>query len=132
MSRTPRPTWLRYLVALLAVFAVMQARLYLGRHMQGMDGPPFTMMLAAIIAAAVFGGIGPGVFATIAGAAVCDFMFIEPRGTLLGNTLGYDLRLGLFVLEGFFVSWVVQALRRSSQASRTMERNLRLFAANTS
>lgn len=132
MRRLPRPTWIRYLVALLAVFAVMQLRLYLGRHMKGMEGPPFTMMFAAVIVAAAFGGAGPGVFASLIGAAVCDFMFIEPRGTLLGNNVGYDLRLGLFVAEGLFVSWVIQALRRSSQASRQMERNLRLIANNTS
>jgi PAS domain S-box-containing protein len=131
MRRTARPAWLRYLVALLAVFAVMQLRIYLGRLLH-MDGPPLIMMVAAVIVAAAFGGIGPGVFATVAGAAVSDYLFIEPRGTLLGNGIAYDIRLALFVGEGIFVSWVIRALRRSSQAGRQMERNLRLIADNTS
>ncbi len=133
MSRIPRPTWLRYVVALVAVFAVMQLRLYLdGRHLKGIEGPPFTMMFLAVIASALFGGLGPGVLATIAGAAVCDYMFIEPKGILLSNSPGYDIRLGLFIIEGLFVSWLIQALRRSSAAGRQMERNLRLIADNTS
>lgn len=131
MRRTARPAWLRYLVALLAVFAVIELRIYLGRLLH-MDGPPLIMMVAAVIVATAFGGIGPGVFATVAGAAVSDYMFIEPRGTLLRNGFAYDIRLALFVLEGLFVSWVIRALRRSSQASRQMERNLRLIADNTS
>ena len=132
MRRIPRPAWLRYLVALIAVFAVMQARIYLARHMTGMDGPPLIMMMSAVIVAAAFGGVGPGIFATLAGAAVSDYMFIEPVGKILGNSAAYDIRLGLFVLEGLFVSAVIRALRRSSQASRTMERNLKLIADNTS
>jgi PAS domain S-box-containing protein len=122
---------LRYCVSLLAVFVVMELRLFFEHRMKGMDGPPFTMMFLAVIASAAFGGFGPGIVATLVGAAVCDFMFIEPRGTLLGNNWGYDVRLALFVLEGFFISWIFHALRRSSAATRQMERNLRLIAENT-
>src|SRR5438105_3616071 len=131
MSRIPRPTWLRYLVALIAVVVVMQVRIYLGRHWQGMDGPPFTMMFAAVIVAAMFGGAGPGVLATVAAAVVCDYKFLKPENHFFNNDPGSDLRLGLFVLEGLFVSWLVQALKRSSATSRQMERNLRLIAQNT-
>src|SRR2546421_8848785 len=130
MSRIPRPTWLRYLVALVSVFAVMEVRIHMGR-MDGIQGPPFTMMFVAVIVSAAFGGIGPGLLATLIGAVVCDYMFIEPSGKLLGNPLGYDIRLALFVLEGLFVSWLVHALRRSSATTRQMERNLRLIAQNT-
>src|SRR5258706_6727440 len=131
MSRLPRPIWLRYCISLVAVFAVMEVRIFFEHRMKGMEGPPFTMMFLAVILSAAFGGFGPGILATLVGAAVCDFMFIEPRGTLLGNSLGYDLRLGLFVIEGFFISWIFQALKRSSAATRQMERNLRLIAENT-
>ncbi len=109
----------------------MQVKLLLEHRMKGMEGPPFTIMFLAVISSAAFGGFGPGIVATLLGAAVCDYMFIEPRGTLLGNTVGYDVRLALFVLEGFFISWIFQALRRSSAATRQMERNLRLIAENT-
>lgn len=133
MRRFPRPTWLRFLVPLVMVFIVMQVRLYFERRQTaGMDGPPFTMMFVAVMVSCWFGGVGPGLLATFAGAAVCDYMFIEPKGTLLGNSFGYDIRLGLFIVEGLFVCWVVQALRRSSATSRQMERNLRLIAQNTS
>jgi PAS domain S-box-containing protein len=132
MRRSYRPSWLRYLVALVSVFVVMEVRIWLGGHAAGMEGPPFTMMFAGVLVAAWFGGIGPGVFATLVGAGVCDYMFIEPRGTLLGNSFGYDLRLGLFIIEGLVVSWVIQALKSSSAATRQVERNLRLIARNTS
>lgn len=109
----------------------MEIKLLLEHRIKGMEGPPFTIMFTAVIAAAAFGGFGPGIVATLLGAAVCDYMFIEPRGTILGNTVGYDVRLALFVLEGFFISWIFQTLRRSSAATRQMERNLRLIAENT-
>src|SRR4051812_20450391 len=121
MSRIPRPAWLRYCFSLIAVFAVMQVKLLLEHRMKGMEGPPFTIMFMAVIASAAFGGFGPGIVATLIGAAVCDYMFMEPRGTLLSNSVGYDVRLALFVLEGFFISWIFQALRRSSAATRQME-----------
>jgi PAS domain S-box-containing protein len=110
----------------------MQVRYHLGSRVKGMEGPPFTMMFAGVLVAAWFGGAGPGIVATLLGAGVSDYMFIEPRGTLLGNNVGYDLRLFLFIIEGFAVSWLVQALRRSSSAVRQVERNLRLIADNTS
>jgi PAS domain S-box-containing protein len=125
---------LRYCFALVTVVIVMEVRRYTGAHrVTGMmDGPPFTLMLLAVICAAAFGGVGPGVLATLAGAVVCDYLFIEPRGTLLGNALGYDLRLGLFTIEGIFISYLIQAVRRSSADQRRTERNLRLIADNTS
>src|SRR5438552_13224362 len=130
MSRIPRPAWLRYLAAIAAVFAVIAARNYLVRY-DKIDGPPLTMMLVAVIAAAMFGGMGPGVLATFLGAIMSDLMFIEPRWKLFSNPGGYDIRLALFVFEGLFVSWLVHALKRSSATTRQMERNLRLIAQNT-
>jgi PAS domain S-box-containing protein len=130
MSRFPRPAWLRYLVALIAVVAVMEARIHLQR-VDKIDGPPLTMMLMAVIVAATFGGMGPGVLATLAGAALCGFKFISPQEMSADRIHGYELRLGLFVIEGLFISCVFYAMKRSSAATRQMERNLRLIAENT-
>src|SRR6266487_2613264 len=92
---------------------------------------PAWLRYLVAIAAAMFGGIGPGVLATFLGAILSDLMFIEPRWRLFSNPTGYDIRLALFVFEGLFVSWLVHALKRSSATTRQMERNLRLIAQNT-
>jgi PAS domain S-box-containing protein len=130
MSRLPRPNWLRYCVALIAVVTVMELRLYMAPK-DKIEGPPLTMMLMAVIVSALFGGVGPGLLATLAGAAVCVFRFIMPLESTPDKMFGYEMRLGLFVIEGSFISWVFYALKRSSATTRQMERNLRLIAENT-
>src|SRR5205085_3187650 len=44
MSRIPRPAWLRYGIALVAVFVVVEVRYFLER-VDRLPGPPLTMML---------------------------------------------------------------------------------------
>src|SRR3954471_9963437 len=104
MTRLRRPAWLRYSIALAAVALVTEIRIYCGnRGVQGMDGPPFMMMLAGVFAAALLGGMGPGALAAVVGAGVCDYLFIEPKRSLLvGTPIGYDFKLALFVVEGLF------------------------------
>ncbi len=130
--RFTRPTWLRYFLALVFVAIVIEMRHLMGIHLK-MEGPPLIMMFSAVIAAGWFGGMGPGVTATLVGAAACDYFFIqEPeKHTILQNPAAYDIRLGFFVVEGFVVSWLLQVMMRMTQESRQAERNLRLIADNT-
>lgn len=127
-----RSTWLRYLLAMSLVIVAAALRVYLGRWTTGWEGAPFTLMLAAVMAASWWLGTGPGIVATFVAAAVCDYFFIEPKYQLLSNPVGSDLRLALFIAEGLFVSWVFQAMRHWSAQTRTAERNLKLIADNTS
>jgi signal transduction histidine kinase len=105
-SGTSRPT--RYGVAVLGVgiaFVVSAA-------LAPLVGPaaPFVPMTAAVAAAAWYGGTGPGLFATLAAAAL---------GALAAAPAepGCDLILpaGAFLLQGAFVSWLAGRRPHSRQ-----------------
>src|SRR5258708_38442786 len=73
---------------------------------------PYTFFLAAVIISALWGGLGPGFFATALSALFIRIFFIEPRFTLYhrGNFDDAE-RLCWFVLVSLMVSSLVAACR---------------------
>ena len=72
-----------YGVALLSVLGSLLVRLplvpWLGYHAELMTFFP------AVILSAYLGGLGPGLLATVLGAAVADYFFIEPLHSSPGS-----------------------------------------------
>jgi signal transduction histidine kinase len=72
--------WARYALALVAtVFALMGRRLLdpaLG------DFVPYSLLYAAVTFSAIYLGLGPSIFATVAGQVGTAEMFVPPRGSL--------------------------------------------------
>src|SRR5215210_1650926 len=102
----------RYGVAVLAVGLVLSLKLLLNPLITQQS--PFLLMAAAVIVAAWFGGLGPGILATLLGALAVDYFFLEPVGSFTGLGVGI-LPFTLFVLQGLLISSLVEALRATRQ-----------------
>jgi PAS domain S-box-containing protein len=80
------------------------------------------MLSTSIMISAWYGGLGPGLLATVLAALIADYHFVSPIHSFVG--LGVKTTpLVAFVLEGIFVSSLVGTLRfaRSRAEERTRE-----------
>jgi K+-sensing histidine kinase KdpD len=96
----------RRVVILLAAIAVaveiaLLAKLLLDPWVQ-QGGTPFVLFFTDVISA-VFGGLGSGLLATFVATLASDYFFLSP-GRLLIQDGEYNLRLGIFLLEGLGIS----------------------------
>src|SRR4051812_35973453 len=71
---------LRYGVALAAVGLSLLIKLFLKNYMEmGMEQEaPFMLSLAAVMVSGWYGGLGPGLTATILAVLIGDYFFMEP------------------------------------------------------
>src|ERR1035441_6134935 len=84
---SPRNHWLaRYGFALLAVVAAFLIREAMTR-LAGGSLPTYITFYPAIMISALFGGIGPGLLATMAAALGTDYFLLPPLGSLAMATL---------------------------------------------
>ena len=120
---------LRYGIAILAVVATYGVRIALEELVPALhDSSPFVMLFPAIILSAWFGGLGPGILATLLCAAVADYFFLEPvRTVFYRNTLDKNIRLYIFAGEGLFVSLLAGRLQHAVQRTRRSEEQLRVL-----
>src|SRR6185369_10582976 len=67
-----------------------------------------------------FGGLGPGLLATIASALVANYLFLSPTHSFLLESAGQAIPLTVFVLQCILISFLSESLlragRRSSEA----------------
>ena len=80
----------------------------------------FLLFLAAVAISALYGGLGPGLVATVISALAADYFFLPPLNTLLGETEA-ALRVGIFMLVGLIISWLAEGHKRAEEQLR--ERN---------
>lgn len=73
----------------------------------------FLLLIPAVLASAVYGGLGPGIAATLFGAAAGTWLWFEPRHELGPLTTGELLNLALFVAVGLGLAWFGDRLERS-------------------
>jgi PAS domain S-box-containing protein len=71
---------------------------------------PFMVFFAAVMVAAWFGGLGPGLLSVGLSAALSWYFFLSPQYSLAINTFGQGLRLIVFVVEGVVISSLVEAM----------------------
>jgi PAS domain S-box-containing protein len=120
MRDTPRGRMIAYGVAVLATGVSLLIRLplvpWLGYHAELMTFFP------AIILSAYLGGLGPGFLATLLGAAIGAFFFLEPHYSFAIRDLGTAYGLGLFVLTGVVISGLMESLHRSRRRIAASER----------
>ena len=106
MKRSSSPL-LRYGVATLGVALVVLLKLVLDPLIT--EQSPFLLLAGAVMVAAWFGGLGPGLLATALGALAADYFFLAPVGSFTG--LGVQvLPLALFVVQGLVISSLTEAL----------------------
>ena len=94
---------------------------------------PVVLFTVPITLAALYGGFGPGICATLLGALISNFLFIEPIYSLGLKTVSGTVVLGSFLLVGSLISYFGHRMQRmqanlAEQARQLMAANLALEA----
>src|SRR5262249_48345479 len=66
----------------------------------------FALFLGAVFFSSWFGGVGPGVFATVLSMVAADYFFLPPLYSLFDYTAEQSLRVVQFGAEGVFISFL--------------------------
>ncbi len=108
-----------YLWAMAAVCVGIALRMllspYVGRRL------PFITLFPALFVAAVFGGLGPTLLATLLSIAAAVFLFLEPQFALQDPPA--QIGIALFIVSGLLTGWLGEArLRAARQAAKESER----------
>lgn len=107
--RVPLTGWpARYGGALAAVGGALAAQVLVRPFVE--YETPFLLFSGAVMVAAFFGGLGPGLFATLLSTAVSDYFFIPPLGTFFFEHAWGDFGLAVFALEGVLISALAAAM----------------------
>ena len=116
-----RRHWLaRYGFALLTVAAALLLREGLTR-LAGGGLPTYITLYPAVMISALFGGIGPGLFATAAAALGTDYFILPPMGSLTVAALPDAVGLAFFSGMGVFMSTVAESYRRARQKAASQD-----------
>lgn len=113
--------WWRYGVALAVTALALLLRM--GLDVEFVDSSPFLIFTPAVMLGAWYGGLGPGLVATAAGALACDYFLLKPNR-------GFDLdpqdlpRLILFIGVGIQISWLSGALHKQRRRVEADNQNL--------
>ncbi len=119
---TERSALLRYSVAVLAVVLALLSKLALEPLI--VQETPFLLVFAAVIVSAWYGGLGPGLLATVVAGLATDYFFLPPTSAFSGLG-GEAIPLVLYTLEGLLINGVVVGLRRARQRAEASTREAR-------
>ncbi len=140
MTERPRARLLAYGVAVSVTAATFAARLLLWPVLG--DAVPHMAFFPAVMIAAYYGGLWPGLLATLLGAVAANVVFTEPHFSPGIKTLNAAFALPLFVLVGVMMSGLSESLhrarrrlvaqerRRAEEALRETEERFRQLAEN--
>jgi len=116
MLKVPRSSLLSYGAAVLAVVLTLGLKLLFGSEI-GRD-TPFLIFFVAVMFSAWYGGMGPGLLATVIIAIVAYFFFLSSPYSLTLDAKGL-LQVGIFALEGIGVSALVSSLHDARRRAET-------------
>ena len=127
MRNLTRPSWFKrsppssYAVAALGVTAAVIASLLLETFLQA--SPTLFLFLCAIIFAAWFGGVWPGLVTTALSVLAFDYFFLPPIHSL--HLMPKDIpRLALFAMAALFVVGLIAAQRNTAESLRRSRADL--------
>jgi PAS domain S-box-containing protein len=103
--------------AALAVVAVSLAFRYAFRETLGLE-VPFLQFYPAIIAAAWYGGLGPGLLSTALCTGVAMYFLLPPDGLPVANSTD-RLALAVFVATGFLIAWLSHRMHTAETGQRS-------------
>ena len=108
-NRIGRPRLATYVFAVVAVAAATWIKLEVQPLLPIGHQAPYLLVGGAVMVAAWYGGLGPGLFSTLLGTMVVEYYFIAPFDEF--NFFQADLaRHGLFVAEGLVISVLAQLM----------------------
>jgi diguanylate cyclase (GGDEF)-like protein len=128
LTRPLRPTrhrliWYGLAVGLSALAFVLMALLW-----PLMESSVFFLFLAAVSISALYGGLGPGLTATVLSAAASNLLVVEPYYAPLGPPEGV-LRVTIFLATGVLISWLADGHKRAEDGLRERNEYLELWTA---
>jgi signal transduction histidine kinase/CheY-like chemotaxis protein len=104
-----RPAWLRYGAAAGFVLASYGVKSLFARQLG--SSSPFLLLPFSALLAAWFGGLGPGLLATVLSAGLAGAFFLDPVDTPRDRTL----QLAVFCVQGVVVSLMAHLLGRARE-----------------
>jgi signal transduction histidine kinase len=114
-----RPRWLRYLVSLcLFGLTLFFMPLLVHYHSIGVA----TLNLTCAILASVYGGMGPGLLASLLSALSVDYFLIEPVGRVLSSAQDV-LFVASYLMLSTFMSLLVSSLRQAYRSAQFAKGN---------
>ena len=105
----------RYAAPFLLVLTSLLVRLTFQRWL-GVS-VPYLHFFPSVMIAAWFGGLGPGVVATLLSAAVAVYFFLAPH-SFMAVSRADAITVPVFVALGIVISWLFESVRRSENAQR--------------
>jgi PAS domain S-box-containing protein len=102
-----------YLIAVIATVAAVMLRWLLDPWIGA--GYPFVTIFAAVAVAVWKGGYRPAILATVLGLVSCEYLFIEPRGSLAFHHVGDSIGFVLFLATCFTIIGFGEAMRVSQR-----------------
>ncbi|MEO5931036.1 MAG: PAS domain S-box protein, partial [Candidatus Kapaibacterium sp.] len=124
MSDTSRPRVVSYVVALLSAAIAILLKTSLNSLVP--NSSPYLLGLAPVMVAAWYGGLGPGILATIIVAVAGNYLYAEPRWSFLLGTPGEVLHFLLFIVEGILISALSAMLHRSRRSAERQAEEARM------
>ncbi len=113
----------------MAVAAVMLASLvaWLLQEAGLSEANKSVVFIPAVIAAAMLGGLGPGILAAILSVLSFDFFFVPPFFTLVVEDVEYVVTLLVLAAVALLVGTLAARLRRQVETARKRERRLEVL-----
>lgn len=119
--------------ALAAIFVILASLLRWGLGFftlfPVLDLQAFTTFYPAVLFAALVGGAGPGIFATLLGGLICWWAFLSPYRQLLPLDLANTINLLTYLVASAVIVWATDHYR-SLTKRLTDEENLRKLAVD--
>lgn len=115
------PVTARYPYILAVAFAISGAAIRLTFLASLGTGFTFVTFYPAVMLAALYGGFGPGLLASLVSALLADYFWTLPAGRLLINSPGEWLGLIIFLISCTLISYVTEAMHRARNRARTAE-----------
>src|SRR5258705_3006235 len=127
MRNLPRSSWFKrspglgYAITTLGITAAVITNFLLETYLHG--SPTLFLFLCAIIFAAWFGGVVPGLAATALSVLVFDYFFLPPVHSF--NLMLGDLpRIALLTMASVFVVGLIATQRNTAKSLRRSQANL--------
>lgn len=112
----------QYSVAVLSVGLALAINWLLHPYLEPTPTPPF---FAAVMVSAWYGGLGPGICATVLSTLAINYFLIEPIYAFGLPDLGTIVRLGVFVMAALLINSLNESQRVARRRAESSLRSLR-------
>lgn len=103
-----------YLIAVVSCLAVLVARIALNDTLA--EQARLMPFILAVMAASWWGGLGPGILATVFSALLGIHFIVPPVNSLMITSVADGVNAAIFVFLGLTISWLCEALHKARRA----------------